>query len=464
MPPARYHDRVRVLKGLGIVAAILAIAGGAALLVAHRYVQSEGFKQAVLLAARDALGADVRIRELRVSLLSGAELAGLQVTNPTGFPGDIFTADALVVRYRLLPLLRRRLEIREVSLDRPVLRLSRRESGDWNYQRIGPPPAAPGAPPAPEARTPPPGAVPAGLEVLVPRLSVDGGEVTILGERDRVLARVKNVALATSLIWGEPRGGSGALGGAGTARIEALEAGRRLVARDLTAPVRFSASGVRLAPITGELAKGALGGGLRLRFRPGFRFDATLEVKDADVGTLLQEAGNRAPVIRGQLQGQARFEGTGGLPSMTGAGHAEVIRGALTDIPVLATLATLLQVPALRDLAFDECRLEFSLANGVLQTPVLRVVSRDIQITGQGSVLLVPATLDHQLTLAVSPELFRRVPRDVRQAFTERADGFRTVAFRVWGPTDAPRTDLSERLLKGMAEGFLKRGLQKLFR
>jgi hypothetical protein len=194
------------------------------------------------------------------------------------------------------------------------------------------------------------------------------------------------------------------------------------------------------------------------------RFEATLEVKGADVGTLLREAGNRAPVIRGQLEGQARFEGTGGLPSMTGAGHAEVVRGALTDIPVLTTLATLLQVPGLQDLDFDECRLEFTLANGVLQTPVVRVLSRDVQITGQGSVTVADATLDHRLTLAVSPDLFRRVPREVRRAFTERADGFRTVDFRVWGPTDAPRTDLSERLLKGMAEGFLKRGLQKLFR
>jgi len=459
---------VRLLKGLGIAAAVLLALSGTALFVAHRYVQSEGFKQAVLRAARDALGSDVRIRELRVSLLSGAALAGLQVANPPGFPGDLFTAETLVVRYRLLPLLRKRLEIREVSLDRPVLRLARRESGEWNYQQLGASPAAatPAPTPAPGFRAAPgtPGAAAPGLEIVVPQLAVDGGEVAILGERDRVLARVKNLALATSLIWGERGGGSGALDGSGTARIEALEAGRRLVVRDLAAPARFSASEVRLAPITGGLAKGRLSGDLRLHLLPSFRFAATLEVKDADVATLLREAGNRAPVIRGQLQGQARFEGAGGLPSMTGAGHAEVVRGALTDLPVLGTLATLLQVPGLRDLDFDECRLEFSLANGVLQTPVLRVVSRDVQITGKGSVALASATLDHALTLAVSPDLFRRVPRDVRRAFAERGDGFRTVDFRVWGPADAPRTDLSERLLKGVAEGLLKRGLQKLFR
>jgi hypothetical protein len=459
---------VRILKGLGIVAAVLLVLAGAVLFVAHRYVQSESFKQAVLRAAREALGSEVRIREFRVSLFSGVALAGLQVTNPPGFPGDVFTADTLVVQYRLLPLLRKRLEIREVSLDRPVLRLTRDESGEWNYQRMGSPAARTTrvSPASPEARAAPApsGATPAGLEIVVPRLAVDGGEVTILGERDRVLARVGNLVLATSLIWGERGGGSGALGGEGTARIQTLEAGRRLVLRDLAAPVRFSTRGVRLAPITGGLAKGALGGDLQVRLQPSFRFAATLAVSDADVGTLLREAGNRAPVIRGQLQGQARFEGTGGLPTMTGAGHAEVIRGALTDVPVLATLATLLQVPGLRDLDFDECRLEFSLANGVLQTPVLRVVSRDLQITGKGSVALASATLEHELTLAVSPDLFRRVPREVRRAFTERADGFRTVDFRVWGPTDAPHTDISERLLKGMAEGLLKRSLQKLFR
>ena len=58
----------------------------------------------------------------------------------------------------------------------------------------------------------------------------------------------------------------------------------------------------------------------------------------------------------------------------------------------------------------------------------------------------------------------RRAPREMRAAFTERADGLAGVDFRVWGPYRSPRTDLQDRVLRGFAESLLRKGLQQFLR
>ena len=87
-----------------------------------------------------------------------------------------------------------------------------------------------------------------------------------------------------------------------------------------------------------------------------------------------------------------------------------------------------------------------------------------MQITGSGSVSLDDYSLNHNLTLAVAQDLLKRAPKEVRNVFTPRADGFLTLDFRVWGPYDSPKTDLQNRIVQGAAEQLLERGLKKLLK
>jgi hypothetical protein len=134
------------------------------------------------------------------------------------------------------------------------------------------------------------------------------------------------------------------------------------------------------------------------------------------------------------------------------------------DFPTLAAVATALDLPLLRDLRFDEGAVDFVLAGDVLRTPVVRFVARDVRILGKGEILLRTGELAHELTLLVPPAAVRRAPREVRAAFTDRANGLVGVDFRVWGPYRAPRTDLQDRVLRGFAESLLRRGLRQLLR
>ena len=59
---------------------------------------------------------------------------------------------------------------------------------------------------------------------------------------------------------------------------------------------------------------------------------------------------------------------------------------------------------------------------------------------------------------------FDVAPREMRAAFTPRADGLAGVDFRVWGPYRSLRTDLQDRVLSGFAESLLRKGLKQFLR
>jgi uncharacterized protein involved in outer membrane biogenesis len=100
-----------ILIILAVVMALAIILVGAGIFFTNRYLQSPAFKEQALQSARKELGADVQIDKLQVSLFSGVDLRGVTIGNPPGFPGNLVTANAFVLHYRLLPLLSRRVEI-----------------------------------------------------------------------------------------------------------------------------------------------------------------------------------------------------------------------------------------------------------------------------------------------------------------------------------------------------------------
>jgi uncharacterized protein involved in outer membrane biogenesis len=221
---------------------------------------------------------------------------------------------------------------------------------------------------------------------------------------------------------------------------------------------------VKLSPLTGKLADGDVSGDLTLRVIGGAQYQLNLQVKNADVDKLLQEAGVEKRPLNGKLQATTALAGTGGLSTIVGNGRAEIVGGELKGVPALELVGALLQVPELSDLRFDQCVLEFSISNNVMQTPVVKITSPKVQITGKGEVSLADYSLNHDLTLALAKDVLANAPKEIRSIFTERSDGFLTLDFRVWGPYEKPKTDLTKRLVKGVANQLFGNDLKKLFK
>jgi len=446
-----------------IVVVVLAVVAGG-IWYANRYLQTPAFKEYVLKAAREQLGTDITVQELDASLFSGVSLKGIMVANPPGFSGQLLEAQAFVLRYRLLPLLQKRVEITTLSIQQPVITLVRNAQGEWNYDKLGgpaptnqPPPAATTttaetAPPAPAGTAAPP------VDVSLSKLELVGAGIAMLGADKQILLSLQDVNLNADV---QLRGGK--LSGTGQASIRQVSVAEKLFVSGIAAPVRFTGESVRLEPLRGTLAQGNISGNVDVRVLGGTKYAVKLDVREADMTKLLEEAKTK-PVMQGKLQIAAQLEGTAGLATINGAGQANITGGKLAGVPLLNTLATLLQINELRNLEFSECRFEFTMANNQMPTPVISVVSPQVRLTGKGVVSLADYALNHDLTLAVAPGVLAKVPKEVRAVFAQQPDGFLALSFHVSGPYDAPKTDIPERLLKGAGQQLLEKGLEKLFK
>jgi hypothetical protein len=85
---------------------------------------------------QEILKRPVRIEWARLSLTGEIKIKGLTVTEPGPETVDFLSADYIYATYRLLPLLRRRIEIDSVLLVSPKIQLIKREDGRWNIGDI----------------------------------------------------------------------------------------------------------------------------------------------------------------------------------------------------------------------------------------------------------------------------------------------------------------------------------------
>jgi hypothetical protein len=432
----------------------LALVAGVAALGYGRFLvgrlNTPAFQRSLLAQASAAVGAEVRAKEMDISLLSGVTLAGITIANPAPFPGNFLTADAFVLRYRLRPLLAGRVEVERLALERPRLALAMDARGAFNYERLGGGAGA-GAKAAPAAAVP--------LRVVLRQLAVEDASVVMTDDTRARLLTVEGAFFRSAF-----EIESGIARGSGKATIASVSFADLLFLRQVEAPLSMSKQSLKLAPIRGRVAGGTATGEVSVRLKGGFRYVASLEVKGASVKTLLAEA-KSAAAVSGTLSAKGTFEGTGGLATMRGRGQGAVADCRLERGRTFALLASLLQVPELASPSFDECRAEFVQSGPRLSTPVLRLVAREMQLTGEGSVNLATDALDYRMSLALAPRLFAKVTRpELRPAFRQRADGFSTIDFHLYGTTLAPQTDLVSRIAKGAATEAAKDQLNRLFK
>jgi hypothetical protein len=433
-----------------LVVAIVAAAGYGVHLVGK--LNTPELRRSLLDQATAAVGAEVRVKQMDISLLSGVTLAGITVANPAPFPGDLLTADAFVLRYRLLPLLAGRVEVERVALEKPALDLVLDARGTFNCERLGGPAAR-----KRKAAAPPAAAMP--LRVVLKRLAVEKGSVTLTDHTKARLLTVEDVGLRSAFDVER-----GTARGSGEAAIGAMALADLLFLRSVRAPLALSRDTVTLAPIRAEVAGGRASGDLTVHLKGGLRYVANLEVKGVDVGTLLTEARSGGGVA-GTLAAKATFEGSGGLPTMKGRGQGTVTDCRVEQARTLALLASVLQVPELASPAFDECRAEFTQSGRRLSTPVLVFTGEAVQLSGTGTVDLSTSALDYRLTLALAPRLFAKVTRrELRPAFQERGDGWSTIDFRLHGTTGEPQTDLLSRVAKAAAADAVRKRIDRLFK
>jgi AsmA protein len=133
---------MRNLKFLGVLVGGIVALLGAVLLAVWLLVNPNAYKAKIAVAVKESTGRDLKLPgDIKLSVLPwvALELGPASLGNPPGFSDEPFLSFTHAkVRVRLLPLLRRQLEIARVEVEGLDLRLRKNEAGRGNWQGVEP--------------------------------------------------------------------------------------------------------------------------------------------------------------------------------------------------------------------------------------------------------------------------------------------------------------------------------------
>lgn len=167
-------------KVLSVIAAVVISALIILVVLAKVLVTPERVKGVLLPRVEQALNRQVTIEEVDISLFSGIilkRIAVMEAQEETVF----LAAEQINLRYRFWPLLRMRVEIDEISLENPQIRLVRLADGSFNFSDLTRLASKENETESPEE---PPTATDAedgdGIDLLISQLAIRGGTVRLL--------------------------------------------------------------------------------------------------------------------------------------------------------------------------------------------------------------------------------------------------------------------------------------------
>ncbi|MBU0908585.1 MAG: AsmA family protein [Proteobacteria bacterium] len=123
---------IRVLAGI-VVVVLLVIAGLSAFV--HFYLTGDRLEAMLVPSAQKALGRDITLGRIDVSLFQGITVDGFTVKEPDG-KQDFASAGKFILRYDLMPLLQKKLVVSEIRLEQPAVRIFRDDKGRFNFSSL----------------------------------------------------------------------------------------------------------------------------------------------------------------------------------------------------------------------------------------------------------------------------------------------------------------------------------------
>lgn len=441
----------KIIPAVLIVIVVLLALGVFAL---NQYIQRPAFKEYVLAKTQKQLAVPLKVEELNASLFSGFELRGLVIENPPGLQTDtLMKTKAIVFRYRFWPLLRKQVQIEKVLIDGADITLEKGADGVWNYERL-----TKETPSEPKEKTTASPSQPSEMAFEIANLAMANAHLIFLKPDNKKILVVNDLDVRSTA-----EGGGDTLSGSGEMTVREAVVIESIYAHNIRSPLTVDSQQLKLTDVTGTVEDGTLKGTVTVDLqKDGYPYTVHAELADVDLTKLGARFTDKARYLTGKLQATTDLAGVGGdTDKLKGNGSAHVNNGTLSGIPLLQTIGTLLRISELDRLQFEEISLEYTMDSGVIETPVIKLISKDIQITGNGRTDF-DFNLNHNLTLALSPAIMEKMPKEIADVLARREDGFRTLTFTVTGPYDSPKTNIPEQLAKGAAGSLIEKGLKEL--
>jgi AsmA protein len=479
----------------------------AAVLVAPHFVDLGLFKRTYLPLLEDALGRHIDVGEVHLSLLPtpSIHLSKLTVSDSAAFADNtFFSAQQIRLKLRFLPLLRGRLEITELVLDKPIFNLLKQADGSFNYADV-----AVKKTPANQRREPkkmPQVAKPAeafAVPLAIPdRVRIQDGQLNLLTKGSTPL-NIKGIDLALrEFSGGAPFPFRLAFNYPGLKTI-ALEGqlnyqqekallelkNNRLTIQEFTLPVEGRITNLATTPRVNLTVSSndidakslrqifaSLGLALRdvdlsgpmglymsvtgptnsLTAQAGGLFEKVrVDSKRAFKGNLSGKIDIRLPIGGGPVT--RRLQGNGNL-----IGHD----GELTNVDLIKKIQKITGMIGFskdqrREVTtFQRLEADFTLHDGLADFSRIHMVNPQMEVSGSGTMALEHPTLNLALSTTLSPQASARVGRAKATAYFKDGQGRLVVPLKVSGPVENPNVSLNTDKL---AENTLPRNVEKSF-
>jgi hypothetical protein len=197
--------------------------------------------------------------------------------------------------------------------------------------------------------------------------------------------------------------------------------------------------------------QGQISGSGEIDLSDGGGFDLALEFSSIPLAELLEDPWRER--ISGSIHGPVTMSGVPG--SFRYEGQLRLSDGVLRSLPAQTMIANYTRNEQFKHLALNEARARFvhegdlvSLSDIVLQSDGLIRVEGEIEVRG--------SQLEGRLQVGVPPGTLSWIPGAERRVFTEERGGFLWTPVQLGGTTDAPREDLTSRLVAAAGEAVLK--------
>jgi hypothetical protein len=460
-------------KPILAVAAILIGVPLAITVILNVALRSEGLQRQLLAAVSPITGgAPLRIGAIYGLPLGGIRLTNLAVESPAG--PVTATANSMTIVPGYAALLRGRLEVAELVIDHPVIRLQPATPAsslpaDNPSAENGIPTSAPRSQGTTSSTASLPGSFgnplqqPRGMEktasmTALRRLSIRGGDLVIVGLDGRPALTLSGVTL-------DARSEEASWTGTIEARTTLL--GNSFRIGNIRSKLKLPLTGGKLAAtdLSASLGQGRLSGTAECELPPAApSYRLSLNLDGASLDPLLRDAGFGSSRAEGRISGTLDLSGIAGkASSVNGKGSLRCLETVIKPADFLRQIGQLLQIDELQMLRLQEGKALFHVASGSLVIDDLMLRSQNLILNAQGPVVS-SGELDLQARLLFNEKLSGRLRGLLGSKLTAAPEqGYSQLPFRVSGTPASPKTDLIQRLTGINIGGDLGGLIQGLF-
>ena len=431
----KFAKPILIAAGLFLLAYFLAILG------LNIYLQSEGLRKRIQIAAESVAGSPVRIQGIHYTPWSGFSISGVSVSGKS-MPGQLPFVEASTASFRfsLLLLLRGKLLVSEVVVSDPSL-----------AAYGGQPEPLPGPSPAPQAEAV--GNPVAGLEIAVPapapppttslpvvevkRIRVVGGKARYFDSKGALVIAVTGMEVSGDVMPGRSF--------TGTFRIAESSVGALVHPREVKGSFVWQNGRLVIPDLQADWAGGRLTGSLETG--PDGDFSVAAAADGVLIKNLAADADIEGEGARGSLFSKGRLSGVSGKPE-TFAGRVDIsLREArFQPLDFIRQIGDLMNIQELRMFELKTAEAGLSIHDKKVTVEALVLESENLVLDATG-----PVGFDGKMKLQARLHLNERLRKDLAGLLSnnfkesERA-GYQLMPFSISGTVSRPKTDLLDKL------------------